>query len=751
MKPQIINTKPPQVVATKKPTKISTPATLLQTPLEKTLGKRTSTKLEKLSLKTTLDLLTLKPRKYYKKGELTPINQLQNNTYVTIQAKVISTNMKTMQSRKGYILQTTIGDGQNYLVATFFGKNPHILKLHKTNLEIGQTLLFSGTITNYNGIKQLVHPEYEKLQDLQHENLEEYVNKPIPIYPATNGMPSWKIKSCIQTLLEITDPQAFKTPIPETTLETEKIYTYHEALQKLHNPNTDEQVQKALHSLKYHESYMINLILEMKNLKQNLQPAYACEKTDNGYMQKTLKNLPYQLTNAQKKVIEEISNDLAEEKPMNRILLGDVGSGKTIVALLAMLQAIDNNKQAILLAPTEVLAVQHYENITKLLADDLHTICDKTSDNKIQVHLLTSSLQTKTKKQTLIKLASGQTGIYVGTHALLSEQVIVDNLALVVIDEQHRFGVEQRQQLLEKTVIKPHLLSMSATPIPRSLAVTLFGNLNISVIDEKPQGRKPSLTYLVNPEKTFMRNNMKTTWDERLWEKVFEETQQGNCVYVVVPKIGENDSQNPTSELSSISKIVEKLENMPLFENVKIQTLSSKTTPEDKEKIIENFTTGHAPILVSTTVIEVGVDVKKATMIVIMDAHRFGLATLHQLRGRVGRNDKESFCMLVTSLPEDHASYGKLEEFTKTDNGFKIAELDLQNRKEGDILGNKQSGKKTSLRFLELVKDNKLIEQVGEKVVELGVETMEKSLVEEMETIISYFYPQDESSFLFKS
>lgn len=701
--------------------------------LSEIFGKKVSEKLEKIGVSTVFELLNLKPRKYYKRGELTSFTSLQEGDYVTLQAKVAYATIRQMYAKKGYILQATITDGKNFLVTTFFSKNPSILKYHRTNMMNAENILICGTVSSYNSVKQIVQPEFEII-DSDNCNLEEYVHKPIPVYPATAGFASWKVKTSIETVLNLVDENSFKEIIPNEILRSEKIYSYYEAIKKMHDPDNEKEYENALYSLKYHEAFMLNMIfdIERKNLQQ--RKAYKCEKKEESLCDKLIKNLPYELTGDQKKVFTEILTDINKSIPMKRMLMADVGAGKTIVALLAMLVVVENNHQAILLAPTEVLAHQHYENMKAILGIDEEKIinknfaCEELKLENVDINILTGSMPLSAKKTVLMKLASGVPGIYIGTHALLSEHVIIENLALVVVDEQHRFGVLQRQKLLEKTTIMPHLLSLSATPIPRSLAIAIFGNTDISVIRQKPIGRKDVKTFLVDSKKFFIKDGVRKTWEERVWDKASEEIKKGGCVYVVVPKISDGkekkhdsnctldvrknnfaDENYRSKEIVSIDKACDRIKRSQSLKNVHFHKMSSNTSSEEKEKIMKDFSDHVAPILVSTTVIEVGVDVKDATMMVILDAHRFGLATLHQLRGRVGRSSKQSYCMLLINLDQEHPSYKKLQEFSSTNDGFKIAELDLKMRKEGDILGQIQSGVKTTLKFLNVIDDNNII------------------------------------------
>ncbi len=761
----------------------------LQTPLEKIFGDKSAKKLEKIGATTLYELLRLAPRKYYKKGELTKIQDLQEGDYVTVQVKVVSVNMKNMFARKGYMLQVLVTDGTEYLTAKFFAKSQYMLHTHKNILKIGETVLFSGTVSTYNGVKQLVHPEFESIElseDYKEEvsdldfskNLQEYVNKPIPIYPASNGFASWKVKSSIQTALSMVDKSSFDDLIPKI-LPNPNLYSYYEAIEKLHNPTEEAEYKKARYTLKYYEAFMLNMSIYLRKKSYETYRAFECKTKTDGFADRLVNNLPYELTNAQKRVVAEIQEDISKKYPMHRMVMGDVGSGKTIVALLSMLRVVDNGYQAVLLAPTEVLATQHYEGICNLLGKEVKTILDPLTDinnevQKVDVNLYTAATPTKLKKEVLSKLATGTPGIFIGTHALLSDKVLVNNIGLVVVDEQHRFGVEQRQKLLEKSEHVPHMLSMSATPIPRTLAVTIFGDMTVSIIDEKPAGRKPIQTFLMNPNKVYVKDGQKKTWQNRLWEKAREEINAGNCIYVVVPKIsdgtderndlqkpskksktakasGENKTSSSSLEIISIDEAYSRIKNSEHLRDVKIQTLSSKTTPSEKEEIISNFSTGQAPILISTTVVEVGVDVKNATMIVIMDAHRFGLATLHQLRGRVGRNDKQSYCMLLTDLDDTHPSYTKLEEFSKTNDGFKIAELDLSIRKEGDILGVKQSGRKSTLKFLNVIRDIDIIHKSLADIKENEDIYMSSHDNDKFDEQVEVFFSNFEENYWFKS
>lgn len=684
--------------------------------LEKAVGGATARRIEQaFGHQTVGEMLGHFPRRYMEVGELSNISELPIGEEVTIVAEVESINQRRMHSRSGFLLQVAvrdaIGPDQSMLRMTFFNGYEA-----KRDLRIGSTAMFSGKVTIYQNHLELTHPEYSLL-----ETAEEADPRPIPIYPATAKFPNKKIREVMALILAGVGETGFPEFIPEPVLTKQRLPLRAAAYGEIHAPESIAQGYAARKRFAFEEAFLLQLALLQRRSHRRLRPAIARGGRTDGLLVAFEQTLPYTLTEGQASAGAEIAEDLVRGHPMNRLLQGEVGSGKTLVALRAMLQVIDSGGQTALLAPTEVLAQQHHQSIRKLLgplgelgklgADPLAT----------RVDLLTGSAPTGERKRVLLGAASGETGILVGTHALLADVVSFADLGLVVVDEQHRFGVEQRDILRSKARNPPHMLVMTATPIPRTVAMTVFGDLEVSLMKSLPPGRAPISTHLVPLQLPLMQG--------RLFSRMAEEVAKGHQVYVVCPRISEKaveDDAPPmlTDELDqkgsadpavvkpasmTVEKMTELLASMPAFAGTEIRQLHGRMSSEDKAAAMADFDSGRASILVSTTVIEVGVDVHNATLMVIVDAENFGISQLHQLRGRIGRGAHPGTCLLTTWLDAEHPSVARLRAVESTTDGFLLAESDLQDRREGDILGASQSGSRSTLKVLRVIKDSKLI------------------------------------------
>ncbi|WP_411732355.1 ATP-dependent DNA helicase RecG [Paeniglutamicibacter sp.] len=690
------------------------------TPLDTVLGAASARKVETaFGYSTVGQLLSHFPRRYMEIGELSRISELPVGEDVTIVAEVMSVNQRRMHSRSGFLLEVVVSDSlgpeQSTLRMTFFNGYEA-----KKDLQVGSTAMFSGKVTIYRNHMELTHPEYSLL-----DTAEEADPRPIPIYPATAKFPNKKIREVMERALAGVGAPGFQEFIPESVLKSQRIPGRVLAYENIHRPQTVAQGYAARKRFAFEEAFLLQLALAQRRVHRMQQPAIARHGTGDGLLAAFDKTLPFTLTDGQVLAGMEISEDLVRGHPMNRLLQGEVGSGKTLVALRAMLQVIDSGGQTALLAPTEVLAQQHYQSIKKLLGS-LGAGGELGSDPRAtRVDLLTGSAGASGRKRVLLGAASGETGILVGTHSLLSDMVTFVDLGLVVVDEQHRFGVEQRDALRSKADTPPHMLVMTATPIPRTVAMTVFGDLEVSLMRTLPPGRAPIATHLVPLQLPAMQ--------QRLFARIAEEAARGHQVYVVCPRISEktveddflpmplapdphaagNDGAAKPATMT-VEKMMELLESMDIFANTEIRALHGRMPSEEKAEAMRAFDSGRASILVSTTVIEVGVDVPNATLMVIIDAENFGISQLHQLRGRIGRGGLPGTCLMATWLDAEHPSVTRLRAVESTTDGFLLAESDLNERREGDILGASQSGSRSTLKVLRVMKDAKLIARARE-------------------------------------
>ena len=672
------------------------------------LGDRTTKVLRDLFGYVTVgDLLHHYPRRYLVRGELSNISELNEGDEVTILAEVFSATSRRLHARKGNILEVIVTDGSAKLSLTFFNQ-----AWREKDLKVGKQGLFAGKVGVFNGKRQLAHPDYELIPDGNDVDaaVEGFAGKYLPMYPASSKMPSWKIAQCIELAIGALD----EVPdyLPESVREKHGYPTLHQALVQLHNPVDLDSAEKARQRLTFDEAFMLQLLLltrrkELKNLDAVARPPIS-----GGLLDAFDASLPFQLTAGQRAVAEEIAEDVAQPHPMHRLLQGEVGSGKTVVALRAMLSVIDNGGQAALLAPTEVLAAQHLRTMQKLLGPLAQGGMLGGSDLATQVTLITGSQNAASRKEALALAASGAAGIVIGTHALLGESVAFKDLGLIVVDEQHRFGVEQRDALKSKATNPPHLLVMTATPIPRTVAMTVFGDLDVSTLRELPLGRQPITTHVVPVLE-------KPGFLDRAWERIKEEVSQGHQAYIVAPRIAAGTPEDSdmdflmgetSTEIASVEELGPLLSGGAL-QGVKVAPLHGRQSAELKDSTMQAFANKEIDVLISTTVIEVGVDVPNATVMVIMDADRFGVSQLHQLRGRVGRGTSPGLCLLVTNAEPESSARERLDAVAGTLDGFELSRIDLEQRREGDVLGASQSGSRSHLRLLRVLRDESMIEE----------------------------------------
>ncbi|MFI7321775.1 ATP-dependent DNA helicase RecG [Streptomyces venezuelae] len=696
----------------------------LEEPLKKVVGPATAKVMaEHLDLHTVGDLLHHYPRRYAERGELTRLADLPLDEHVTVVAQVASARILKFNGGRGQRLEVTITDGSGQVQLVFFGRGIH--KPHKDLLP-GTRAMFAGKVSVFNRKMQLAHPAYELLRgdgDEAGETVGSWAGAQLPIYPATAKLESWKIAKSVDMVLP--SAQEAQDPLPPSLRDGRGLIPLPEALLKIHRPHSKADIEAARDRLKWDEAFVLQVALARRRYADAQLPAVARRPKPGGLLDAFDAKLPFTLTEGQEKVSKEIFDDLATEHPMHRLLQGEVGSGKTMVALRAMLAVVDAGGQAAMLAPTEVLAQQHHRSIVEMMGELAEGGMLGGAEHATKVTLLTGSMGAAARRQALLDLVTGDAGIVIGTHALIEDKVQFHDLGLVVVDEQHRFGVEQRDALRGKGKQPPHLLVMTATPIPRTVAMTVFGDLETSVLDQLPAGRSPIASHVVPAED-------KPHFLARAWERVREEVENGHQAYVVCPRIGDDadEAADPkkakkraeeeaTAEKRpplAVVEVAEQLSRGPL-NGLKVEVLHGRMQPDDKDAVMRRFAAGETQVLVATTVIEVGVNVPNATAMVIMDADRFGVSQLHQLRGRVGRGSAPGLCLLVTDMPEASPARGRLSAVASTLDGFELSRIDLEQRREGDVLGQAQSGVRSSLRMLAVIDDEEIIAAAREEAV----------------------------------
>ncbi|MBX3068127.1 MAG: ATP-dependent DNA helicase RecG [Cryobacterium sp.] len=663
--------------------------------LSNVLGGRTAAAFSRaFGLETIGDLLAHYPRRYAHRGELTDISHVPLDESVTIVAEVVSVHDRPMRAKRGSILEVIITDGKGLLTLTFFNQ-----AWRSKELRSGVRGIFAGKVGEYRGTRQLAHPDYE-LFDVDSEpsstDAASWAKLPIPIYPATSTVASWQIQKAIGVVLDSLDE--LPDPIPNSIRESHGLIEYRMALEQIHRPTEDPQWHEARKALKFQEAFVLQLaLLEQRELsrQQSSNPRVAMPE---GLLEQFDEGLTFILTQAQVEVGEQISADLASVVPMNRLLQGEVGSGKTLVALRAMLAVAESGGQSALLAPTEVLAGQHLRSVSKVLGPELSA--------KLRPTLITGSLGVAERRKAALAVVTGDAKIVIGTHALLNENLEFFDLGLVVVDEQHRFGVEQRERLRRKAQTPPNLLVLTATPIPRTVAMTVFGDLEISTISQLPVGRLPIETFVVPLAE-------KPGWSDRIWKRMSEELALGRQAFVVCPAIDATNTEGELEETqkvtASVDQVLEQLREHPDLKTARIEAMHGRLSGEQKDSIMQAFAEGRIDVLVATTVIEVGVDVPNASVMVVLDADQFGVSQLHQLRGRVGRGTVPGLCLLVTQAEQGTLGRQRVEAVATTLDGFELAKKDLELRREGDVLGSSQSGGRSGLKLLRVVKDADMI------------------------------------------
>ena len=667
----------------------------LYTPVADVLGARTAKDLEKLRIRTVGDLLRHLPRRYLSGTELTDLATLEQGEHVAVMAKVSRTQVVHGGRNRPSRLEVTLTDGRGYLAVTFFGRE-HLVEYWQRELGKGVRGIFVGKVGQFRDQLQLTHPEFVMLDasgaivgSSEKKQLIATMSRSglVGMYPATAKLPTWKIAECCR--LALATLSGADDPWPEWVLDSADVLRLTDAFAAVHQPTSIPEAEAGAHRLIFDEAFATQLTMAYRRADASTHTAVRRPVTAGGLLDALDARLPFALTEGQRDVGETLFAELDRARPMQRLLQGEVGSGKTVVALRAMLAVVDAGGQCALLAPTEVLAQQHYATIRRLMGDLAGGALLGGPQGSTDVVLLTGSMPGATKREALLRAASGEAGIVVGTHALLNEKVQFADLGFIVIDEQHRFGVEQRGVLTDKASARPHVLVLTATPIPRSVAMTIFGDLDISTLAELPDGRQVIGTVVVDAER-------RPAWVERAWQRVAEEVGQGRQVFVVVPRINSSD------EGIGVVDLADQLRAGALA-GVRVGVLHGQLAGDVKESTMAAFAAGELDVLVATTVIEVGVDVPNATMMVITDAERFGISQLHQLRGRIGRGEHPGVCLLISSALENETIRERLDAVAATNDGFELAELDLVQRREGDVLGAEQSGGRSSLRLLSVL------------------------------------------------
>ncbi|MEV5412668.1 ATP-dependent DNA helicase RecG [Thermopolyspora sp. NPDC052614] len=705
-------------------------------PLSKALGPKTAKTLESvLGLTTVGGLLRHYPRRYADRGELTGFDALEPDEHVTIVGEVSRVMRRKLRNKPGTWLEVELDDGRgNRIYLSFFGKASHMVE---KRLRPGARGMFAGKVSAF-GRKdkrrwQFAHPEFE-LFDETDTTAEEFATAPVPIYPLGQALSPKAMRKAVGVVLDTLGP--LDDPLPEPVRRRHRLIGLAEALNGVHRPRDHAEIGRARARLKFDEAFVLQAVLIRRRRAAAAMPAVPRPRREGGLLARFDASLPFQLTEGQREVGEEIAADLAREHPMHRLLQGEVGAGKTVVALRAMLQVVDAGGQAAMLAPTEVLAQQHHRSIVDMLGDLAVGGLFAADGGGAGVTLLTGSMGAAARRSALLDAASGAAGIVIGTHALLQEHVQFADLGLVVVDEQHRFGVEQRDALREKSANgRPHVLVMTATPIPRTVAMTVFGDLEVSTLAQLPSGRAPISTHVVPAAE-------RPRFLERAWERIREEVALGRQAYIVCPRIGDlegdegdlpsvpadeqgegEDEFAETSESErraplAVLEVAPMLAEGPLA-GLRVGVLHGKLAPEEKDAVMRAFTRGEIDVLIATTVIEVGVNVPNASVMVIMDSDRFGVSQLHQLRGRVGRGGLPGLCLLVTDAVAGSAARVRLDAVAATLDGFELSRVDLEQRREGDVLGAAQSGRKSSLKLLQLLRDQDVIETARQEAADL--------------------------------
>jgi ATP-dependent DNA helicase RecG len=683
------------------------------------VGKKAAEKLEKyLDIVTVDDLLRHYPRRYARPGELTELARLVDGEHVTVVARVEKVSLRRVQNRRSGkympLVEVVVTDGTGQLHLSYFNQ-----AWRERQLQPGVVGMFAGEVSTFgrDRKRRLTHPVCQVLDErFAHEIAEEYAGSLVPIYPAAKDLASWDIHECVKLVLRHLDLDV--DPMPEDVRRRRGLSGLAVALRGIHLPENQADVAQARKRLKWDEAFVLQVELARRRRAQEAMPAVPRTPADGGLLAAFDDRLPFELTAGQRDVGDAILADIGRSHPMHRLLQGEVGSGKTVCAVRAMLAVVDSGGQAAILAPTEVLAQQHYRSIVEMLGPLAMGGQLGGDERGTRVVLLSGSLGATERRRALLDAASGEAGIVVGTHALLEEKVQFVDLGLVVVDEQHRFGVEQRDALRAKGNAPPHVLVMTATPIPRTVAMTVYGDLDVSSLTELPRGRASIATHVVPAAE-------KPAYLARAWQRIAEEAGAGHQAYVVCPRIGDDspgdeDAEPPAEEAVrqplAVLEVAARLEGV--FGDLRMEILHGRLPADRKDAVMRAFASGDIDVLVATTVIEVGVDVPNATVMVIMEADRFGLAQLHQLRGRVGRGSAAGLCLLVTEAEPGTPARERLDAVAATLDGFALSQLDLEQRKEGTILSGRQHGR-TDLKLLTLLRDEDIIKAARDEASSL--------------------------------
>jgi ATP-dependent DNA helicase RecG len=709
--------------------------------LDRLVGARTAAQFEPLKIRTVFDLLHHLPRRYLAGAELSDLSTLRPGEDVAVLAEVVGTRTfdprlgSSGQGRSSYRgrLEATVTDRRGTLTLTFFGQ-PRLISYWQRHLAAGARGIFAGKVTEFNHRLQLAHPDFVILDEEGRVIGGAQANAGLAaaghgglvgLYPATGKLRTWTIAATIQIALDSLTGCA--DPLPDRVRTEADVVGLEEAFRGVHLPQDRQEIERGIARLRFDEAFGLQLTMARRRADAARHAAVPRPRRAGALLDAFDARLPFTLTRGQAEVSDVIMAELARGRPMQRLLQGEVGSGKTLVAVRAMLAVIDAGGQAALLAPTEVLAAQHFQTITTLLGELAEGGTLSAVEHATGVVLLTGSMAAGARREALARIASGEAGIVIGTHALLGSQVSFADLGLVVVDEQHRFGVEQRAALAAKAAARPHVLVMTATPIPRSVAMTVFGDLETSTLRELPAGRAEVSTVVVDAKRH-------PAWVDRAWARITEEVARGRQAYVVCARISSSDKADTArrgedldgEEVGGEAADTEDAEPAVAAEDLypelaagplaglRVELLHSRLPAEQKEAVMGRFAAGQTDVLVSTTVIEVGVDVPNATVMVINDADRFGISQLHQLRGRIGRGGHPGVCLLISRAPEDSLARARLEAVAATRDGFVLADVDLEQRREGNVLGTEQSGDRSSLRLLRVLSDADLIAQARE-------------------------------------
>lgn len=670
-------------------------------PLTTVTGKATSKVVKETGFDTVGELLGHYPRGYVERGRLSDLGELTEGDYLSMVGEIVHSEPKTYQDRRtkrqAYRLEVRVKAEDGVLALTYFDRYADAAKWRAREYAVGRVGMFSGRLKWFNNHWELNNPDSRMY--VEDGDALDRMPALIPIYKTSGKLTTWQIEETIGFALELLDE--FPDPLPDAVRTAHDLVGFEQALRWIHRPDDHRQLGAARKRLKYDEAFVTQAVLARRRAALRAFPATPRPGRDGGLLEAFDARLPFVLTAGQERIGQEVAAELAAAHPMHRLLQGEVGSGKTLVALRAMLQVIDSGGQAALLAPTEVLAQQHLRSIQAMLGDLGQGGQLGAAEHATRIALLTGSMGTAARRQAMLDAASGEAGIVIGTHALLEEKVQFFDLGLVVVDEQHRFGVEQRAALTGKAGAPPHVLVMTATPIPRTVAMTVFGDLDTSTLTELPAGRG-------DVQSTVVPILAQPAWLDRAWQRIREEVAEGRQAYVVCARIGDEPPPEDGPELFSVEELAPELAAGAL-QGLRVEMLHGRMTPDDKDRVMRAFAAGEVDVLVSTTVIEVGVDVPNATVMVILDAERFGVSQLHQLRGRIGRGGHAGLCLLVTATQPDGPSMERLTAVASTRDGFALSRIDLEQRREGNVLGTEQSGRRSELKLLSVLTDEDVI------------------------------------------